>query len=194
MTDDRLIVALDVPNALAGHEMAARIGNEVRRLDGVLHSFLELASPVGYSREEVDLTELTTEVQDLLETEAESKGVRLGPVQGSATATVDREAIRRALINLVRNAIQASPPEGRVVIVISDGFQEAEIRITDEGAGVDPKIAGQVFDPFVTGRDSGTGLGLALVRRVIEEHEGSVTLDSHHTRGAVAVVHLPSAS
>lgn len=174
-------------------KMAGRIGNEVQRLDGVLRAFLELASPVRSSREVIDLGNLAREVLELLETEAEEKNVRIAGVQGSGTAEIDSEAMRRALINLVRNSIQATPPDGQVTVAIREEAGVVEIRITDEGPGVDPALAGQVFDPFVTGRDSGTGLGLALVRRVVEEHEGSVSLESLPTVGAEAIVKLTSA-
>lgn len=173
-------------------DMAARIGNEVRRLDEVLRGFLELASPVSSHREEVELSELAREVLELLETEAAEKDLRLAKVQGAGTAQVDRGAMRRALINLVRNAILANPPGGRVAVTIHDGSGHVEIRIRDEGPGLDSELAGHVFDPFVTGRESGTGLGLALVRRVVEEHEGSVSLESLPTVGAEAVLRLPS--
>lgn len=172
--------------------VAARIGNEVRRLDGVLRGFLELASPVSNQRRTADLGDVVVEVLELLETEAEAEGVALVPPTGSARAFVDVEAMRRALINLVRNAIQATPPGGRVEITLDDDGDEVTIQITDQGPGIDPALTGQVFDPFVTGRPSGTGLGLALVRRVIEEHEGSVSLESLPRGGAEALIRLPA--
>jgi len=183
-----------LPEGDERRRVADRIGNEVQRLDGVLRGFLELASPVGSSREVIDLGDLAREVVELLETEAEEKNVRIARVRGgSGNSAIDRESMRRALINLVRNAIQATPPDGQVDIGVREEAGVVEIRITDEGPGVDPALAGQVFDPFVTGRDSGTGLGLALVRRVVEEHEGSVSLESLPTVGAEAIVKLTSA-
>jgi signal transduction histidine kinase len=170
--------------------VANRIGKEVRRLDEVLRGFLELASPVSNQRQTVELGDLVCEVVELLETEAEAEDVELVRPTGVGRALVDAEAMRRALINLLRNAIQASPPGGRVEIVVDDG-EEAIIRIKDQGPGIDPALAGQVFDPFVTGRPSGTGLGLALVRRVIEEHEGTVSLESLPYGGAEALIRLP---
>ncbi len=95
--------------------------------------------------------------------------------------------MRRALINLVRNAIQATPPGGRVTVTIREADRVrwrsgSPTKVRDSIQA----LAGQVFDPFVTGRESGTGLGLALVRRVVEEHEGSVSLESLPTVGAEA--------
>lgn len=181
-----------LPEGDARRAMAARIGSEVQRLDGVLRGFLDLASPVRISKESVELAELAEEVLELLETEAEEEGVHLTPVQGRASAQVDGEAVRRALINLIRNAIQATPPGGRIQTTLKAQENHVEISIADEGPGLDPQLAGQVFDPFVTGRDSGTGLGLAMVRRVVEEHQGSVSLQSLPTVGTEAVIRLPS--
>lgn len=180
-----------LPTAGGPREMATGIGREVRRLEGVLRTFLELASPVSGDRERVDLSRIATEVMQLLEAEAEAEMVQLEPVRGSAVARVDREAMRRALINLVRNAIQASTPDSRVSISIASTTDQAKICVADQGKGIDPEIAGRVFDPFVTGREAGTGLGLALVKRVIEEHGGTISLESSDRRGTLARIELP---
>jgi signal transduction histidine kinase len=103
---------------------------------------------------------------------------------------IEREAIRRALINLVRNALQASPEGGVVGVALERRDGRARVVVTDEGAGLDPEIAGRVFDPFVTARAEGTGLGLALVKRVAEEHGGSVALRNRPGGGAEAILEI----
>ena len=102
----------------------------------------------------------------------------------------DSGAVRRAVINLVRNAIQASPAGGKVQVGIERADGDVLVRVEDEGAGLDEQLGEQAFDAFVTTHALGTGLGLALVRRVAEEHEGSVSLGNREGGGAVAELRL----
>lgn len=171
--------------------IAGRIRAEVGRLEGVLRGFLELASPVSDQRSATDLANIAREVLDLVSEEAADRGVLLEEVSGSASARIDRQSIHRAMVNLIRNAIQASPSGGRIAVQAAEHNGMALIRIQDEGSGLDPELDGRFFDPFVTGRDSGTGLGLALVKRVAEDHGGSVTLVNLEDGGAEAVMKLP---
>jgi signal transduction histidine kinase len=172
---------------------ARLIRSEVARLDGVLRGFLELARPASGHREIVDLHEVCAEVVDLLAPEAAAAGLARPIVTGAASAEADREALRRAMINLVRNAVQASAAGGIVAIEIGvEPGGDVAVRVRDEGSGLAPEILEKAFEPFVTTRAEGTGLGLALVRRIAEEHGGSVRLANLARRGAEAVLRLPA--
>ena len=173
---------------------ARSIRQEVRRLEAVLREFLEFARPVGDQREEVELAKLTGEVLELLRPEAESSGVRLELDRGSATVRADREAIRRSMINLVKNAVQASPSGSLVQVLIDRDADFARLRVRDTGPGIDPDLEDKVFEAFVTSRASGSGLGLSLVQRVAEEHGGTCTLTNRKQGGAEACLRLPSAT
>jgi len=171
---------------------ARLVRDEVRRLEGVLREFLDLARPVSERRETVPLAEIVGEVAELLASEAGEAAVTLAPPAGAAFATVDRDAVRRAVINLVRNAIQASPAGAAVRVELEqDPRGEARLRVLDDGAGIPEEMAERLLEPFVTTRADGTGLGLALVRRVAEEHSGSFHLTNRPTAGAEAVLVLP---
>lgn len=172
-------------------ELAGRVRSEVLRLERTLREFLELARPVSEDRQACDLADLCRDVVELLAVEAESCGVSVGPVEGRVVAPVDCEAVRRAILNLLRNGLQASRAEGRVEVEVSESGDDGLIRILDRGHGLDPKLSGRLFDAFVTGRASGTGLGLAQVRRVAEEHGGSIRLSDRKGGGAVAELRLP---
>jgi len=174
-------------------DFARRIRQEVRRLEGVLREFLEFARPVGDQRENVELSTLTAEVIELLRPEAESRGVQLELDHGTATVRADREAVHRSVINLLKNAIQASPQGSAVQLLIDRDANCGRLRIRDAGSGIDPKLADKIFEAFVTSRANGTGLGLSLVKRVAEEHGGSCTLANRKQGGAEACLRLPSA-
>lgn len=171
---------------------AAKVRGEIGRLEAILREFLELASPVGMGREETDLHVIANEVVELLSDEAVASGVALDLSGSACPAQVDPESIRRSLINLVRNAIQASSSGGEVMVktTISDGH--VMVAVADNGPGVDEATAEQLFDAFVTNQAGGVGLGLALVRRVAGEHGGTVTLRNRKKGGALAELRLPA--
>jgi signal transduction histidine kinase len=173
--------------------LAETVRDEVRRLEAVLREFLELARPVSGTFSEINVGEVAVDVVNFLKAEADEAGVELEMLRGSGRVSGDAEALRRALINLVQNAIQVSSRGGRIVLFVESGRESVAVRVRDEGPGVAPELADRVFDAFVSGRPSGTGLGLALVKRVAEEHGGTVTLENRSGGGADAVLRLPVA-
>jgi signal transduction histidine kinase len=172
-------------------EFARTIRSEVKRLEGVLRQFLELARPVGDERRRTDLKGLSESVRSLLLEEADQAGAEIEPVRGEGAAAVNREAIRRALINLVHNAVEASPRGGAIELEIRKEDGGVGIHVLDRGAGIDEDEADHLFDAFVTTRAEGTGLGLALVRRVAEDHGGWCRLTRRSGGGTDAVLWLP---
>ena len=175
-------------------QFAERIRAEVARLEEILKGFLDLARPLGGPRILTVLAPLLREVASLLEVEASARGVILSVEEGSdsASALIDRAAVRRALINLIRNAIDASPQGGRVTIAVKSVEPGVRVMVRDQGPGLDPGLKGRAFDPFVTSRAHGTGLGLALVRRVAQDHGGTAELRDLEGGGAEALLDLPA--
>ncbi len=176
-------------------QLAALIRQEVSRLEAKLKEFLDLARPSSGPREDADLAQLTREALATLELEAAGRGIFIeapadGP-WGQAVILADVEAVRGALVNLVRNALQASPPGGRVEVAVEETEGMARVVVRDHGGGLDPGLGERAFDAFVTTRAEGTGLGLALVRRVAEEHGGRCRLRNHPGGGVEAVLEIP---
>ncbi|HZO14750.1 MAG TPA: ATP-binding protein [Polyangiaceae bacterium] len=105
---------------------------------------------------------------------------------------VDARILRQALINLLVNAIQATPRGGHVTVDVSAATNVVHIDISDEGGGVSPDISARIFEPFFTTKPTGTGLGLAVVKRIMEAHGGVVELGDERTRGATFRITLPA--
>jgi signal transduction histidine kinase len=105
-----------------------------------------------------------------------TKGLTLETRIGVETATFDAEQIRRALDNLVLNAIEAAPLHSKIVISAEPNGDKLRLAVRDEGAGPPPEIRDHLFEPFVTGRPEGTGLGLSLVREIANAHGGTANL------------------
>jgi len=159
-----------------GGDFARTVHAEIERLDDVLRGFLDLARPGSGEFAPGDLAEIARDVARLVAPAAEEKRLALRVVAPAAEGTYDGPAIRRALLNLVRNAIEASPAGSALEIEVAPEGDRARIAVRDEGPGIAPGDEERLFEPFVTGHDGGTGLGLAYVRRVAEEHGGSAHL------------------
>jgi len=167
----------DVPAQL--RDDFALIGSEVARLDRLVRDLLLLADRKPAARVLVDLADLVAKREDLLRPWAEGRGVKLES-SGAGHALVDGDAVTRALDNLLRNAVEASPAEGTVTARVAEDAVKVRIVVGDGGTGVSAENAALLFEPFFTTKPNGTGLGLALSRSVAEAHEGSL----HHARRA----------
>jgi len=113
-----------------------------------------------------------------------------GPGQ-PLSVTGNREVLGGAILNLIANALQHSGPAAQVVVAFRRNGLDLEMLVTDNGPGVDPAIAGRIFDPFVTSRPDGTGLGLSVSRSVARAHRGDLRLLRNTAFGASFLMSLP---
>jgi signal transduction histidine kinase len=108
---------------------------------------------------------------------------------------IDQNLFYRAFLNLFVNAIQAMPDGGTLSVTSSILSQEEEknvvIRITDNGIGIAEEKLGMIFTPFYTNKNRGTGLGLAIVKNIIEEHNGTIDVESERDKGTTFIITLP---
>jgi signal transduction histidine kinase len=176
-------------------ERVRRMARAVSELDDFLTDFLRLAHPAQLLREPLDLRPLITELASFLTPEFAARGVALVTelAEGVDRASADRPQLRRALLNLVLNALQATPPGGRVTIRADRRPDAVSLTVRDTGAGVPAELRARLFEPFVSGRPGGTGLGLAIAQRAVEQHGGTIELDSGPAGSAFTIV-LPDLS
>ena len=113
---------------------------------------------------------------------------------GVPAVMADRRLLERAVVNLLENALQAVGEDGaiRVRLRSAEAGRRAEIEIEDTGAGIDAAVKDRLFEPFFSTKTSGSGLGLALVKRIAEDHGGGVSLEPAPGRGTRAVLWLPA--
>ena len=173
---------------------------ETERLDGVLTRFLRFARGETGEAGPTDLSALVDEVIELVATEAERTAVSVSHVACSElpVVTLDQGAVRQVVLNLVVNALQAQSGGGTVRIVTGvtpDGAAPAVfVRVEDAGPGVPEDERAAVFHPYYSTRPDGTGLGLAVSRRVITEHGGTLRLGDASLGGAAFELRLPLAA
>jgi PAS domain S-box-containing protein len=171
------------------------IGGEIRRLDRVVQGFLKFARPQELKLTAVDLNTLLSSITSLLDEEWRPAGLRvdltLSP--GLPAVTGDEELLRQAFINIIQNAGQAMPGGGTATICTAyDEGGTVSVRITDEGVGIPAADLDKVFKLYYTTRPDGNGIGLALVYRIVQMHDGSIALTSEVGRGTTVTVRLPA--
>jgi len=169
--------------------LAATARHQIRRIDRWLLSFLALGSGRAADPEEVDLVELVRSLA--LEMAQEGAGVAVD-VAAPVVVRAVPGALRAALLNLVENAVQASPAGAEVRLAVERSGGEARVFVTDRGAGVPPEVRARLFTPHVTTKPGGAGMGLFIARQLIESgHGGSLSLADAPGGGTVAEVRLP---
>ncbi len=192
------LAALDLFAGLLAEELAARpeaahvarIRSELAALTKVVEEFLDYARARPPVREPVDLGQLLAEVADLAQPLASERQVSV-TVEGAGATRADREQLRRAAVNLVRNAVEAAPAASVVELVARAADGEALIEVADRGAGLSVEARERLFRPFFTTKQQGTGLGLALAKKVADAHGGTLALEDRAGGGTVARLAIP---
>lgn len=172
---------------------AAHIAREAKRLEEMVARFESLAQRKEAFFRQVDLNQIVQETVNLLQEEFQRKGIRLELKlhPDHLYAHLNAHLLKLALAHLLRNAMDATPPEGMVrVATLVEGHQ-AVLIIQDRGRGMPPEVAARVFEPFYTTEVGGTGLGMVFVRQIVDEHRGTITLDSQVGRGTTITIRLP---
>ena len=171
------------------------IGGEIRRLDRVVQGFLKFARPQELKLTAVDLNALLSSITSLLDEEWRPAGLRvdLALCPGLPAVTGDEELLRQAFFNIIQNAGQAMPAGGTATIcTVLDASGSVSVRIADEGVGIPAADLDKVFKLYYTTRPDGNGIGLALVYRIVQMHDGSIALTSEVGRGTTVTVSLPA--
>ena len=168
--------------------------NEIKRLDTILKQFLQAVRPSTPNRERCDLTKVLRDALRLLEPELECRGIKvqLEIDEGFPLMDADAGQFQQVFYNLLRNAYQAIPGKGGLIRISARSNEfEATLSIEDNGTGISPEHMGSLFEPYRTTKQSGSGLGLLIVRRVVREHGGEIEIQSEPGAGTRILVHLP---
>lgn len=175
---------------------------QAERITRIVRQLLNLARPYDLRRAPVSLARLSAEVLELLEADAERASVALAAaLDDDVLVNVDRDLAQQVLLNICANGLQATPPGGRLRVEcvaegrVSEGARFAAVRISDTGAGIAEENLRRLYEPFFTTKEigQGTGLGLAVSRRIVEEHGGWIEVTNQVEGGALFTVYLPQA-
>ena len=171
------------------------IGEEIRRLDQVVQGFLRFSRPEELQLEPVSVHAMLQDITDVVRPQAEQQGIAVQmEAQEGIAIQVDRAMVRQALLNLALNAIDAMPSGGTLTFRARPvEEQQVQIDVVDTGVGIEPEHLGKIFDLYFTTREQGSGLGLSMVYRTVQLHDGSIEVESSPGRGATFRLRLPRA-
>ena len=173
-----------------------RIGTlqrEIGRLEDIVQDFLTYARGGEVNRSPQSLLSVVREVLDFVETEDELQDIRHHVELPSSLplAIIDAGAIRQALLNRVVTARQAMPMGGELIVRVRREGNHVVLSITDTGVGMSSEDVEHCFDTYWSTKKNGSGLGLATTRRIIQEHEGTISVVSELGRGTSFRIVLP---
>ena len=177
----------------AAQEKLQIIQNEVKRLESFLGELRDFLRPALPAKKVMDVNEVIRDVKALMGDAIQEKGMvledrlalELPPVE------VDPNQIKQVLVNLVKNAAEATEGEGK--IILSSGAKDGQVwfAVQDTGKGMSEDVLEKIFHPFYTTKDKGTGLGLAVINKIITDHHGTIAVDSSAGAGSTFTVKLP---
>ena len=181
------------PMMADGADLLRGIRAEVARLAGLTDEYLTFARLPRARPEEDSLSEMLEELVAFMRPEADRRGIDLQQEFDLLIPLFpfDRDLLRRAVLNLLKNGMEATPRGGRVRVATQLDGQCAEVIVADTGSGIDERHAPQLFEPFFTTKPRGTGLGLAIARQIAEEHGGTLTWENAPGGGARFILRLP---
>lgn len=168
---------------------------EVSRLDLIITQFLRAIRPTHPKLAPVQMMGLLEDVLSLMRHEVGNRNIKIDIIapQPTPEIRVDRDQIKQAFFNIIKNAFQAMPDGGRLTITLSSGSTHLEVCFEDTGNGIDAEELGRVFEPYHTTKSTGSGLGLMIVQRIVQDHGGHIELMSKPKEGTRIAILLPFA-
>ena len=165
------------------------IVNQVNALKIMVNEFAEYARPTKIQKDAVQIDELIDEVVALYEIE---KNITIKKDRKIPTIYADQNKLRQVIINLLENSRDALKEikNKKIIISIRNKIGGIELTVEDNGVGIPDIIIGRIFEPYVTSKKTGTGLGLAIVHKIVEEHEGKITIDRIKNSGTRVTINL----
>lgn len=171
----------------------AVVNEEIDRLNRIVVDFLFAVRPMDMELREGDLNSLIRELMDFVHFELEAAGIScvLELAASLPALDYDERYIKQALLNLIKNSQAAMPGGGRLTIKTEAKGNEVRILIADTGLGIPEENLPKIFEPYFTTKETGSGLGLTLVFKIIKEHRGEISVKSREGEGTSFIIILP---
>jgi signal transduction histidine kinase len=169
------------------------VQKETSRLRDILDDFLRYAGQLELDRRPTDLNDILEDLVDIFlpQAQAQRAKLRLRRSEDPLVADVDPKLIKQALLNLMINALQAMPEGGELILSAARQDGQALVDVIDTGKGIPPEAIDKIFDAYYTSKKGGTGLGLAMTRRIVREHGGQLSVKSEPGKGSDFSLRLP---
>jgi two-component system, sporulation sensor kinase E len=167
--------------------------NEVSRLDLIITKFLKAIRPSTPSLAPADPAALIQETLAILKTEIENRQIRVAIdcPEPLPVLKLDKDQMKQAFFNVIKNGIQSMRDGGLLTLTLHVTGDFVNISVRDTGTGIRPEDFGHIFEPYYTTKTSGTGLGLMIVQRIVQEHGGKILIESAPDAGTTVTIRLP---
>lgn len=187
------IIARDLPATSAARAVIKDVRQEIAQINHIVSDLLQTARPHPPEIRRSDLNITVEHSVTLARQQALSKAIEIGLKKDSQLPEVehDSDQIHQVLLNLLLNSIQAIDAPGKIVVEVAARDGMAAISVSDTGRGIPHEELPNIFRPFYTTKGNGTGLGLSLARRIVEEHQGRMEVSSSVGKGTEFTVLLP---
>lgn len=188
----KLMPVLDEGSSAFVKRMTSTISSQVNNMQGMVNAFSEYARVPALNFQQAQLNDLVVEIAELYRVNPKNNAIKVA-LDDLPNIALDTNRFRQLLVNLIKNALEALPDDGKSVVTISTQCTKAHILLTisDNGSGIAEELLPQLFEPYVTNKVKGTGLGLAIVKKIVEEHSGTIVAQNNKTGGASFVITLP---
>ena len=169
------------------------VTREIKRVDGTIGEFLDFARPKDLRFGKVDMRSLVNAAVRQLEPQFESRGIEIQEkTENNIWVNGDYEKIHQVVLNLLLNAADASHRDGNIEVLLTEAdLDMAILSVRDHGQGIDEEHLEKIFEPFYTTKSSGSGLGLAVVKSIVERHSGTIEISSRPEQGTEIKITLP---
>lgn len=182
----------NAPLARDDQNMIKKALSEIERVERLINALLNYSSPARVDFRLGDLGLVVNDVVLLMRRQCERQKVNIVADTGElAHFHFDPEKIKQALINIIRNALEAMPNGGKIRIATFRDAEYAVVKITDNGSGISAENIPLIFEPFFTSKGAGTGLGLSITQRLIDEHHGQINVESSIENGTCFTIRIP---
>jgi signal transduction histidine kinase len=189
------VLKANMPTDPEPEQAVKMLDNEIDRLDRAVKTFLNFTKPVELLLEETDLRVMLSEVADAARASIEKAGLHFSVDLPSKfpPVMIDQQLIHQAVLNLLLNASDFTPPDGKIDLSLRRSGDYAEVAVSDTGKGISTEEKAKIFQLFYTTRPGGSGIGLANTFRFVQIHNGQIEFDSEVGRGTTFRIQLPLA-
>ena len=187
---DKLLGEISRENESVTRQVGA-IQDETNRMERIVQDFLSFARPSEPNLERISVTEFLEEIHALALPEMSTRDISL--VIGrtvEARLRLDQEQLKQVFLNLIRNAAEACPEGGEIILSSERAGKNVILTVIDNGSGIPGEYLDRIFDPFFSKKKAGTGLGLAICRNIVETHHGRITCESTEGKGTTFTITL----
>jgi signal transduction histidine kinase len=177
--------------------MARSILSGIGEIEGIINNLLDWTRDARLERNEYELARILDPVVEAAAGEGRARGIHVGygRLERAAVAAVDGQKLRQVFTNVLKNAVEAIEPRrgaGRVTVDLFGEGDRVVVEVVDDGVGISPENRERIFLPFFTTKPAGTGLGMSIVKKIVDLHAGDIAIESAPGRGTRIRISFPA--